>query len=53
MNNAHVFKDEVAVETLQGEQIIVELSQRYHVHPDYIRELKKRLLEQIEDVLQQ
>ncbi len=47
-NHAPAFKAEVALEALKGDQTIVELSQRYQVHPNQITEWKKQLLERAE-----
>ena len=44
-NHAPVFKAKVALETLKGNQTIVELAERYQVHPSQITEWKKQLLE--------
>jgi transposase len=49
-NHTPAFKAKVAVEALKGEQTLVELSQRYQVHPNQIAEWKKQLLEHAEDV---
>jgi len=49
-NHAPAFKAKVALEALKGEQTIVELSQRYQVHPNQITEWKKQLLEHAADV---
>ena len=43
-NHAPVFKAKVALETLKGNQTIVELAERYQVHPSQITEWKKQLL---------
>ena len=43
-NHAPAFKAKVALEAIKGEQTIVELSQRYQVHPNQITEWKKQLL---------
>jgi len=44
-NHAPVFKAKVALEALKEEQTLVELSQRYQVHPNQIAEWKRQLLE--------
>jgi transposase len=49
-NHAPTFKAKVALESLKGEQTIVELAQRYQVHPNQITEWKKQLLEHAADV---
>ena len=49
-NHAPGFKAKVALEALKGEQTIVELSQRYQVHPNQITEWKKQLLEHAPEV---
>lgn len=49
-NHAPVFKAKVALDALKGEQTIVELSQRYQVHPNQITEWKKQLLAHAEEV---
>jgi len=49
-NHAPAFKAKVALEALKGDQTIVELSQRYQVHPNQITEWKKQLLEHAEDI---
>jgi len=49
-NHAPVSKAKVALEALKGEQTLVELSQRYQVHPNQITEWKKQLLEHAPDI---
>jgi transposase-like protein len=49
-NHAPGFKAKVALEAFKGEQTIVELSQRYQVHPNQITEWKKQLLEKAADI---
>jgi len=49
-NHAPAFKAKVALEALKGDQTIVELSQRYQVHPNQITEWKKQLLEHAAEV---
>ena len=49
-NHAPGFKAKVALEALKGEQTIVELSQRFQVHPNQITEWKKQLLEHAPEI---
>jgi len=49
-NHAPAFKAKVALDALKGDQTIVELSQRYQVHPNQITEWKKQLLEHAPDI---
>jgi transposase len=49
-NHAPAFKAKVALEALKGEQTIVELSQRFQIHPNQITEWKKQLLEHAQEV---
>lgn len=49
-NHAPAFKAKVALDALKGEQTLVELSQRYQVHPNQITEWKRQLLEHAADV---
>lgn len=49
-NHAPTFKAKVALDALKGEQTIVELSERYQVHPNQITDWKKQLLEHASEV---
>jgi transposase len=49
-NHAPAFKAKVALDALKGNETIVELAQRYQIHPNQITEWKKQLLEHAEEV---
>jgi transposase len=49
-NHAPAFKAKVALEALKGDQTIIELAERYDVHPNQITEWKKQLLEHAAEV---
>jgi len=49
-NHAPSFKAKVALEALKGDQTIVEIAERYQVHPNQITEWKKQLLAHAEEV---
>jgi transposase-like protein len=49
-NHAPAFKAKVALEALKEEQTLVELSQRFQVHPNQLAEWKRQLLEHASNV---
>ena len=49
-NHAPAFKAKVALDALKGDQTLVELAQRYQVHPNQIAEWKKQLLEHAPEI---
>jgi len=49
-NHSPVFKAKVALDALKGDQTIVELAERYQVHPNQITDWKKQLLAHAEEV---
>ena len=49
-NHAPVFKAKVALDALKGEQTLVELAERYQIHPNQITEWKRQLLEHAPDI---
>lgn len=49
-NHSPAFKAKVALDALKGEQTIVELAERYQVHPNQITEWKKQLLAHAEEI---
>jgi len=51
-NHGAVFKAKVALEAVKGEQTLVELAQRFQVHPNQITEWKKQLLDRASEIFE-
>ena len=49
-NHAPAFKAKVALDALKGDQTIIELAERYQIHPNQITDWKKQLLEHAAEV---
>jgi transposase-like protein len=49
-NHGAAFKAKVALEAIKGEQTMVELTERFQVHPNQITEWKRQLMERAEVV---
>ena len=49
-NHSPAFKAKVALEAIKGEQTLIELSERFGVHPNQITQWKKKLLEEAPEV---
>jgi transposase-like protein len=49
-NHGAAFKAKVALEAIKGDQTLVELAERFEVHPNQIAEWKKLLMERASDV---
>jgi len=51
-NHSAVFKAKVALEAVKEEQTLIQLSERFQVHPNQITEWKKLLLEKASEVFE-
>jgi transposase len=51
-NHGAAFKAKVALEAIKGDQTLVELSERFQVHPNQITEWKKQLLDRAPEVFE-
>lgn len=49
-NHSPAFKAKVALEAIKGEQPIIEIAERFDVHPNVITKWKRQLLEGAPDV---
>ncbi|GMT49429.1 MAG: hypothetical protein IEMM0008_0968 [bacterium] len=49
-NHGAGYKAKVTLEAVKGEQTVIELSERYEVHPNQISKWKKQLQEGAEEV---
>ncbi len=49
-NHGATFKAKVALEAIKGDQTLVELAERFQIHPNQITEWKKELLARAEEV---
>jgi transposase len=49
-NHTAVFKAKVALEAIKGEQTLIELGERFQVHPNQITEWKKQLLDRASEI---
>ena len=51
-NHSAAFKAKVALEAVKEEQTLIQLSERFQVHPNLITQWKKQLLEKAPEVFE-
>jgi transposase-like protein len=49
-NHGATFKAKVALEAIKGDQTVVELAERFQIHPNQITQWKKQLLDRADEV---